>query len=255
VVKRARWIERARRQDWSDLDGLLESLGEETDEPVYVASLIRLLGACDDERKIPAFIRALSHPSPWVQASAALGLEGHLTPRAVPDLVRLTGDERLLVRLRAAQALAPLPDGVLQGTAQAKVNRAMGEYEASLRSRSEDPSVMEALGHFQLDRRNPSEAAQWFDRALKHDSERLAWLISAGTAHYRAGERGQAELRFRRAVEVHPESGIAWSNWVEYLERTGQEKEAAAARQAAVDRLRGSELRRFGRVVDNQRHP
>jgi len=248
VVERARWIDRAREQDWSDLDGLLSSLGDETDEPVYVASLIRLLGACDDERKIPVLIRALSHPSPWVQASAALGLEGHLTPRAVPGLVRLAGNELLLVRLRAAQTLAPLPDGVLGGAEQSQVKRAIGEYEALLRSRSEDPGVMEALGLFQLDRGDPDEAAQWLDRALGHDPERLALLISAGTAHYRAGEYGQAELRFWRAVEVHPQSGMAWSNWVKYLEWTGREKEATEARQAAVGRLRGSELERFGRA-------
>ena len=58
--------------------------------------------------------------------------------------------------------------------------RAMDEFEAMLRSRVEEPGAMEALGHLELDRRRAGAAAQWFDRALRLDPERLALLVSAG---------------------------------------------------------------------------
>lgn len=247
VIRRARWLDRARKQDWSALDGLLQNLEEEHDEPVYVASMIRLLGPCDDERKLPVMIRALAHPSPWVQASAAQGLAGQLRAGAVPGLVRLAGGPTRLLRLRAAEALVSLPDGVLESREQVTVDRALRELEDQLRLHSDDVSGMEALGHFYLDRGEAVEGARWLERALEREPGRLALMVSAGTAHYRAGDRDRAGLRFQGAVEVHPESGLAWLNWVRYLELCGQTGKVEEARRVALGRLRGNELRRFER--------
>jgi hypothetical protein len=235
----------ARSGDWSRLDEMLASLGGESGLPVYVASMVRLLAACEDDRVAGALVDLLGYESVWVRASAADSMVGRLVPAAVPGLVKLAGDPVLLVRLRAAAALAMLPDGVVDGVGQEVLARAWGELEAGMLRRSGEAGAMEALGHFYLDRGRLEEAGGWFVRALAEQPENLGLLVSAGTAFYRAGDLGQARKWLNRAVDLHPKSGMAWGNWVEYLEHEGQEGEVLRARQEAEVRLEGAEIESF----------
>jgi hypothetical protein len=237
VVRRARWIERARRSDWSDLEGMLASLERESGEVLYVASLIRLLGACDDERKVPALVAGLRHRSPLVQASAAGGLAGYLSGMTLPGLVEAAGHPVRLVRVRAAQALAPVPDGLLTVEARERVDRAFDEFEAAMQVETGDGLAWETLGHFRLDRGDVEGARAALMEALRLDPGNLGLLISAATAARRAGREGEAEALLKRAVESHPRSELAWFSRVVQLELSGRGAEAVRVRDEARKRL------------------
>jgi len=78
-------------------------------------SLIRLLRACPDGRTGPAFIKALSDPSPLVRGAAAAALAGHVTPQSLHPLLAATRDDFRLVRVRAAATLRRRAAGPARG--------------------------------------------------------------------------------------------------------------------------------------------
>lgn len=244
-LRRTGLLEAARAGDWSRLDEMLGSLGSEQRHPVYMASMARLLAGCEDGRVVGALVGLLGAESLWVRASAADAMVGRLVPSAVPGLVKLAGDPVRLVRFRAASALAALPEGVLEEEDRVVVERAWGELEVSLLGRSEQVGVMEALGHFYLDRGRAEEAGVWLVRALGEQPENLGLLVSAGTALYRAGDLEGAREWLQGAVRLHPASGLAWANWVKYWGDLGKEEEEAKARREAEVRLEGGQLEEY----------
>jgi tetratricopeptide (TPR) repeat protein len=237
VMRRARWIDRARAGDWTQLDAMLASLHTEAEEPVYVASILRLLTLCDDPRKVPAFIGALEHPSPLVQAAAAGALEGCWTAAALPGLTEAAGHPTRLVRVRAAQALATLPEDVLQPAPQLIVDRAFREFEHMLEIQRDNAGAREALGHFRLDRGRLEDALAAFEQGLTLAPDNLGLLISAASIARRTGRPDRAEQCLQHAVQVHPHNTSAWFNWVAFLDTTGKADAARTARRHALRSL------------------
>src|ERR1035441_4362286 len=77
------------------------------------APLIRPLANCVADEQWPVLRSLTADPSPLVRASAAEALGQHLDQPNTVALCKAAGDDYRLVRVRAATALSPVPEGSL----------------------------------------------------------------------------------------------------------------------------------------------
>ena len=66
IIYRAGLIEAARKRDWSQLPEMLAYLRSRERQPIFVASLLRMLMSCQDERIDPVYLESLKDPSPLI---------------------------------------------------------------------------------------------------------------------------------------------------------------------------------------------
>ena len=93
ILAQGKWIEAGRRQDWSQLDDMLDYLRGPDRDAVVSASLVNLLDACEDERKWPVLEGLLTDESPLVRAAAIDRFDGRVDPPALDRLVAATKDD------------------------------------------------------------------------------------------------------------------------------------------------------------------
>ena len=167
LLYQAGLIEAARRREWTRLPEMLAWLEQDGRDPVFAASLIRLLRHCDDDAKKAILLRALNDDSPLVRASAAEALGDQLDAATLRPLVKATGDEYRLVRIRAASSLAGVPPRLLDAPSRAAVNRAIGEFAGALRSRPDDGLSHYNLGNLHIGRGAPERAIEAFETAIR----------------------------------------------------------------------------------------
>ncbi|MCK5174773.1 MAG: HEAT repeat domain-containing protein, partial [Planctomycetes bacterium] len=148
ILYRAGLLDAARKRDWSRLDDILAYITSDDRDEVFAASLIRLLEGCPLEKKWPAIIETLQDESPLIRSSAARALGGNLTEQAVKALLEATSDDYRVVRVHAGASLAPYPQQLLGAEDQERLQKALGEYEASLKRRPDHATSHYNLGNF-----------------------------------------------------------------------------------------------------------
>jgi tetratricopeptide (TPR) repeat protein len=227
-LEAAALIAAAREQDWTDLDAMLASI--RGGDAVHATSMIRLLAACPDPRKVPVLIEALSRESPLVRSAAASGLRG--APGAVGPLLDAAEDESCLVRIRAAASLAAVP---LDAEAQARVRPAMAELEASLTARPDDWASHYNLGNLHEQRGALAEAIRSYETASRLRPDVVAPYVNASIVHARLGRPAPAEKALRRALEADPESPEAHYNLGLLLAELDRSDEAQDHLRAAFE--------------------
>lgn len=233
VLRRARLIDAARREDWSRLPQMLEYLSGERNA-VYAASLIRLLKSCEDERKWPTIIASLEDPSPLVRAAAADALIGNLTEETIPLLLGATRDEYRLVRIRAASSLAAVPRDMIPAEARPTSEAAATELVASLEARPDDWASHYDLGNFYLNRREFDLAIAAYERASKLEPRATVSLVNAAVAYELNGEPAEAVESLLRVLRIEPNNPEANLNLGLLLGEAGKDSQAEAAFRAAV---------------------
>lgn len=233
VLKRARLIESARKRDWSRLPEILAYLEAEDREEIYVVGLIRLLRDGGDERIWPALIRALQDSSPWVRATAAEALTGRFTSDAVAGLLQATRDGYRLARVRAASALAGLPDDALARDSRRGFENATAELLETLRARPDDSVSHYNLGSFHMSRGEFLQARHCFETAIRLQPNGLPSLINLSVICSALGDNTRAEQCLRQAVTIDPDSAGANLNLGLLLGETERWKEAEAALRRA----------------------
>lgn len=230
---RAGLVEAARKNDWSRLSDVLAYLsGGERDE-IFATALIRLLRSCPDERKVPAMIGALKSPSPLVRAAAADVLNGWLTRESVAALVEATRDEYRLVRVRAAEALAGVPQESLSLEERGTVAKATAELEAAMGVRPDDAASHYNLGNLHLARGELKQAIACFEQSRRLDPRRIEPLVNASIAYNLEGQNDKAEASLRQALQLDPASAAANINLGMLLGEMARTGEAEAAFRAA----------------------
>jgi tetratricopeptide (TPR) repeat protein len=226
VLRTAGLVDAARKREWKRLPEMLSYLEEKDRDEVIATSLIRLLWNCPDEKIWPAFITALSDPSPLVRGASAAALTGHVTPQSLHPLLAATRDDYRLVRIRAAEALAGVPPDRLGGMDRQSLSRAREEAEASFRARPDDYASHYNLGNFYLAGGNPKKAIEEFAISSKLRPDSVLPLVNASMAYYALGEKENAEKSLRRAVKLAPENVAARLNLGMLLGEMGKTKEA-----------------------------
>jgi len=249
VLRRAALIETARRGDWTGLPAMLAYLTEAGRDEVTAASLIRLLRACNDERKWPSLVRCLEDPSPLVRARAAEALSGNFTGEAALALLRAARDPYRLVRVRAAAALDGLPPHWLDEQAREDVARAVVEFEAAMRARPDDPTSNYNLGNFQMDRGEIERAVASFETASKLRPDWIAPWVNASLAHNLMGQNHKAEQCLRTALTLEPGSAAVHLNLGLLLGELGRRVEAEQAFRRSIEADAASDVAAYNLCV------
>ena len=206
VLHRAGLIQAARDRDWKRLPEMLNYLqGAERDEFV-TASLLRLLTPCEDTRKWSVVRTAVKDPSPLVRAAAAASMLNYLTPENVAVLLTATRDDSRLVRMRAADTLAPLPPEMVDKKDQQALEDAIVELEASFRARPDDAMSYYNLANLYMDRGNLPKAVELFETAIKIRPDSILSLVNVSLAYAKLGDPMKAEAQLKRALSIDPES-------------------------------------------------
>ena len=109
LLERAGWVAAARKGDWARLPDMLAYLSRDDRNPVFAASLLRLIRGCPSSEKWPAIIAALEDDAPLVRSAAAEALDGFVTAASVDALMKACRDEYRLVGSMQPQAFRPSP--------------------------------------------------------------------------------------------------------------------------------------------------
>ena len=234
VLERAALVDAARRGDWAKLPAMLAYLGNAAGDPVTQASLIRLLGACDDQRKLPAVLSALRHPSPLIRAAAVSSLGRVVTLETRDALAQATADEYRLVRIRAAASLAGVPVNALPAQQQQSVEKATAELIASYQARPDDFANHTNLGNFYMDRGQLEQSIRSFETAIRLRPDSVGTLVNASIAYSRAGRVVDAERVLDQALRHAPDNAAANFNQGLLLAEIGKKPEAEIALRRAL---------------------
>jgi tetratricopeptide (TPR) repeat protein len=212
VLELADLVDAARRRDWSRLPAVLSYLERRDRDEIFTASLIRLLAACRDLRRLPALVSVLRDPSPLVRAAAVMALSQDATPEVLPPLLEAAKDDYGLVRIRAGAALARIPPSRMDPAIRQAAGRAVSEYVASLQARPDDFRRRLNLGVLYADRGQLRESIAEYQFAMRLRSDAPEPLINASVVYSRMGQDSQAEDALRRALRIEPGNGSALFN-------------------------------------------
>lgn len=223
----AGYIDQARNRDWQQLDQTLTYIQQPERDEIVTGSLIRLLQACDSEKKWPVLLKILQNdPSPFVRSTAAEALNGYLIETTVPVLLAATRDDYRLVRVRAAGSLASLPDELISADHQQDLDRAMGELMAGLIARPDDYGSHYNLGNVYMQQGHMEQALQAYQTSNKLRPDFIAPYVNAALIYHAQGNNRQAEKSFRQALAFEPNDMVTLTNLALLLGEMERPREA-----------------------------
>jgi Tfp pilus assembly protein PilF len=234
VLERAALVDAARKGLWDKLPTMLAYIQDPRGDNVTQASLIRLLRSCDDPRRLPVVLKALEHPNPLLRAAAAASIGSVATPETRAALVRATGDEYRLVRIRTAASLAGVPTGDLPAAQQETVRKATDELIASFNARPDDFASHTNLGNFYMDQGRLDQSIQSFETAIRLRPDSVGTLVNASMAYSRAGRMTDAERVLDQALRLAPDNAPANFNRGLLLAELGRKAEAEQSLRKAL---------------------
>ncbi len=234
VLHRAGLIQAARQRDWTRLPDMLAYISSPDRDPVFSASLIRLLRACPKQTKWPVMLTAAQDPSPLVRAAALASLEDWPSSQSARVLFSALKDPRRLVRIRAAQSLASYPRRGLGQRQAADLKAATQEMLASFVARPDIWSAYYNVGNHYLERGMPKKAIQAYQVALGFEPRAVIPRINLAMAYARAGEQTRANQELKRALELEPNNAAANFNLGLLAAELGKTEEAEERLRAAL---------------------
>ena len=226
ILAQAALIDAARKHQWSNLPQMLAYINDPNHDPVFAASLIRLLFSCPDPRKFDAIESAVKDPSPLVRASAIDVLSQRLDTHAINLVAQATKDDTRLVRIRAASTLSVVPLSSIDESLRPSVQAASQEYVASLNTRQDDFGQHLNLGNYHANRRELPQAAAEYERAAALRPGIAASLVNASVVYSQLGDLNKAEDALRRAIASDSSESAAHFNLGLLLAEKGQTGEA-----------------------------
>ena len=233
VLERAALIAAARKQDWTKLPGILAYLSDPKREEIQTASLIRLLADCPADEKWPVLRTLTGDASPLVRASAADALGQRLDQANTAALCKAAGDDYRLVRVRAAAALAAVPEEALPEDQRVQVRKALADLMDSMKSRPDDMASHYNLGNFHMARNQMPEAVAEFATATRLQPDALPAYVNVALAYNALGQNDKAEASLRHALSLDPTNAAANLNLGMLLAEVGKLPEAEQAFRAA----------------------
>ena len=233
VLERAALIAAARKGDWTKLPDILAYLARPDREEIQTVSLVRLLANCPAEDKWPALRKLMDDRSPLVRAGVAEALGERLDRANADVLFKAAGDDYRLVRVRAATALAGIPEDRLPPEQRPRVRNAMVEVMDSMKSRPDDMASHYNLGNFHMTRSQMPEAVSEFETATRLQPEALPPYVNVAMAYNALGQNDKAEASLRHALRLDPTNAPAQLNFGMLLAEMGKMSEAEQAFRAA----------------------
>jgi len=235
LLELAGLLDAARRRDWSKLPGILSYIQRSDRDEIFSASLIRLLAACRDPRRIPPLLKTLQDPSPLVRSAAVMALSQDLTQEAVLPLLQAARDDYAVVRIQAGAALARFPSSRMDQTTRELVERAVSEYVASLEARPDDFHRHLNLGVLFADRGQLQASIDEYQLAARLRPDAVEPLVNASVVYNRMGQDSKAEEALRRAIQADPANSLALFNLGLLLAEKNRLREAEQALRRTLE--------------------
>ena len=161
-------------------------------------------------------------------------MEAYLTPETMKALLASLGDSSRLVRLRAANALAAYPPGLLNLDDRDRLARATQELLDSLQARGDDWASHYNLGNYYFRQKQDAKAVEAFNLAHTLRPDAILPLVNASLAYARTGQTDRAEASLRQALKLEPQNSAASFNLGLLLAEQGKTGEAEAALRTAL---------------------
>jgi tetratricopeptide (TPR) repeat protein len=235
VLRRGGLVDAARKGNWSKLPDTLSYIKNTKNNEIFRTSLVRLLRSSNDERKWPALRQLLKDPSALVRASAAMALSDNLTRESIDALLPLTADPVRLVRIRVAEALAPIPQSRVPEEARKRLVAAQDEFLAALNARPDDWASHYNLGNYHSSRNENERAIACYETALRIEPRAVLPLANIAIAYGRRGEYDKAESSLRKAIEIDSKSASVHFNLGLLLAERGRAGDAEKELRLALD--------------------
>ena len=237
VLHRAGLIEAARKRDWTNLQGMLDYITNKDRDQIYVASLIRLLGACEDPIKWPAIKKAAKDPSPLVRSAAVELMRAMPSKETGEALLEATDDDYAVVRVSAAASLASYPRllaRILEKDRDFKnLQNATQEFLTSLLSRPDQWTSYYNLGNYYMEFGHIPAALSAYRTSLALEPRAVMVMVNASMAYARAGENVRAGEFLKKALQIEPHNAAANFNMgllrAEQKDFSGAERHLRAA--------------------------
>jgi Flp pilus assembly protein TadD len=152
-------------------------------------------------------------------------------------LAKATTDSSLLVRVRAASALAAVPTAQFPGEHQEAVQRATAELLEALHTRPDDYASHYNLGNFYLQSGDQEKALAAYQNAIRLRSDFVPPYVNIAFVYNAQGENGKAEASFRKAIALDPNNPVVHLNLGMLLGemKRPQEAEQAFRKTLALD--------------------
>jgi tetratricopeptide (TPR) repeat protein len=233
VLERAALIAAARHGDWTKLPAILAYLASPEREEIHTVSLVRLLANCPADEKWPVLHKLADDASPLVRAAVAEVLGARLDAANAAALFKGVGDDYRLVRVRAASALAGIPENQLPEEQRRRVRDAVAELMDSMKSRPDDMGSHYNLGNFHMARGQMPQAISEFETATRLQPDALPPYVNAALAYNALGQNDKAEASLRRALVLDPANAPAQLNLGMLLAEMGRMADAEQAFRAA----------------------
>jgi tetratricopeptide (TPR) repeat protein len=209
VMHRAGLIDAARKRDWSRLQEMLDYITSKDRDEIFAASLIRMLPANQDQRILQTLLKAIEDPSPLVRASAAESIALMPTTETLQALVAALSDGYRLVRIRSAAVLARFSNIFLKSINTKNIEKANGEFLASIMARPDQWTSHYNMGNYYLNRGELKQAVASYDKALKLEPRAVMAMVNSSLAYAGMGENDKADKSLQKALKIAPDNAAA----------------------------------------------
>ena len=192
-------------QAWDDL----ADLATQPDQPAIArATALWLMGA-EGSRMAPGMIETLlADPDPMVRAATIGALQGAGDPQQVMRVAGMLDDPSRSVRIAAAKAMLAAPIAHLPGPMAQSLQRAQGEWQATMMARLDYPETHLQLGGIALSMRRLPAAAQAFAEVTRLDPQHVdAWVMRARIAAATEGQEAAVRI-LARAIGANPDNAV-----------------------------------------------
>ena len=233
-MERALLVQALRDGDREQLPAALEYMANPRSDPLFATSMIRLLPPSDDPRQHSVLRRlATEAEHPLLRSAAAAALDGDNNPGDRPALFAALSDPARLVRVRAAERLAALPEEDVPEEHRDAYSSAMGEMWNAYNLRLDHWGPHYNTANILMRQERYREAAAKYDRAHVLRPDIAPPLINSAMAFAHLGELEAAEERLLKAIDLPEPSPEAHFNLgLLYAEQQSRDQAETHLRQA-----------------------
>jgi tetratricopeptide (TPR) repeat protein len=212
-LHRARLVEALRKGDLQQLPATYSFIADPASDPLFVTTLIRLLPPSDDPQQ-KAILRELLGKAthPLVRSAAATALDADNNPADRKALFSALTDGVRLVRIRAAERLAALPQNDIPAEYRKAFDAAVKEMWDSINLRMDHWSAPFNAGNIFMRQKRFEEAAGKYDRAHELRNDIAPPLINGAMAFANIKKLPEAESRLKKATALPEPSAEAHFN-------------------------------------------
>ncbi|QHI70649.1 tetratricopeptide repeat protein [Tichowtungia aerotolerans] len=212
-MKRALLVQALRDGDWDQLPAVLDYIKDPESDPLFTTSMIRLLPPTNDPQQ-HSILRDLATEAkhPLVRSAAAAALDGDNNPGDRPTLLAALSDPIRLVRVRAAERLAAVPEKEIPEPDRDSFKAAMEEMWTANNLRLDHWGSHYNAANILMRQQRYRKAAEKYDRAHELRDDIAPPLINGAMAFANLNELEAAETRLIQATRLPEPSPEAHFN-------------------------------------------